>query len=307
MSYRLFVFTFASAMPDALPLLHDLLPNLLGDVGFDSFEPTAKGLHAYLPATELDEATLHKRIVAAIGYATDIVPTASISYEECPFEQQNWNAAWEAQWIEPYIINTDTQSLYIVPDGYSLNLLPKDSQHLTLSPHCSFGLGDHPTTAMILQQLLTWGERLRGLRVLDMGCGTGVLALYALQCGAASAIAIDIDPWSTEATHINATLNATTTPLDIRLGSIEQTDTLSPASIDLLFANIHRNILAQHLPRYAELLAPSGTLFLSGFYLEDVATLIAQGETLGLTHNTTHGRKGWEATGTWACIELVKL
>lgn len=293
-------------MPDAFPLLQDLLPNLLGDVGFDSFEPTAKGLHAYLPTTDLDEGTLHQRIVAAIGYATDIVPTATISYEEQPFEQQNWNATWEAQWTVPYTIATDQETLYIVPDGYPLHHLPKGSQHLTLSPHCSFGLGDHPTTAMLLQQILTWGERLRGLRVLDMGCGTGILALYALQRGAASAIAIDIDPWSTEATAINATLNATTAPLDIRLGSIEQTDTLSPASIDLLFANIHRNILAEHLPRYAECLAAEGTLFLSGFYAEDATSLIAQAETLGLTHRTTYCREGWEASGMWACIELTK-
>lgn len=306
MDYRLFALTFDHTTN--ADLLHDLLPNFLAPIGFDSFEPTATGLNAYLPTAEVadtPEADLHTTITTAIAYATEIAP-ATVRYEELPFEAKNWNATWEAQWTEPYTIATPEHSLHIVPDGYLTERLPEADSRIVLSPHCSFGLGDHPTTAMILKQLIGRRHALARQHVLDMGCGTGVLALYALQCGATHAMAIDIDPWSTEATTQNAMLNGLSPRLDIRLGSIEQTEGCVAGEFDLILANIHRNILMEHLPRYATLLSQGGTLFLSGFYTTDAPTLIAEAEALGLTHIATHSQEGWEADGTWACVELQK-
>lgn len=307
MDYRLFTLTFTHTT-DA-DLLHDLLPNFLGPIGFDSFEPTDTGLNAYLPTdatTEMDDAELHRRLTQAIGYATDIAAGAQVTWEEVPFESQNWNAAWEAQWTEPYTIATADHSLHIVPDGYLTAQLPAGDSHLILSPHCSFGLGDHPTTAMLLQQLIARRKELAGQHFLDMGCGTGVLALYALQAGAAYALAIDIDPWSTEAATQNASINGLSSQIDIRLGSIEQTEACPTPHFHTIAANIHRNILAEHLPRYAALLHSGGTLFLSGFYTTDATQLINQAAALGLTHVATYSRQGWEEEGEWACVELSK-
>ena len=273
----------------------DIFAQALCDIGFDTIEDTPSDndnsqmvncqivnckivncqivqfLSAYIPTAHLDIPALQALVAQTEGVSL-------LSVEECPDE--NWNAVWESE--------------------HTAEQLPMD---VLIIPHCAFGAGHHETTGMMIDALM---ERdLTGCRVLDNGCGTGVLGIFAAKRGADSVIAIDIDDKSVENTHENAARNGVTicalqgtleTLTDARVrrrhpllkdqianGQIVQ-------SFDLILANIHRNILLSQLPLYAQL---SKEVWLSGFYEQDAPVLIAAAEKVGL-HVVGHNqRNGW--------------
>ena len=197
----------------------------------------------------------------------------NIRLHEVPDE--NWNAAWEAE--------------------HPVQELPLG---VRIIPHCAFGAGHHETTSMMINALMEKCQQLKGLNVLDNGCGTGVLGIFAKRLGAEYVLAIDIDDKSVLNTQENAALNGV--KLATKLGSLSSQPIEGLGTFHLLLANIHRNILLEQMPLYAQLLAPGGELWISGFYDTDCPTLLAAAEAHNLHHLAT------QSNGDWRMMQFSK-
>ena len=168
---------------------------------------------------------------------------------------------------------------------------------IEIDAHLAFGTGTHETTRMICATLLD--ADLQGKRILDCGCGTGILGICALKLGAASCVGYDIDEWSADNTRHNAVINH----VDDRLTSLcGDSSVLSDyvAEFDVVLANINRNILLADMPRFVCVMAPHSTLILSGFYENDCALLESKAQQLGLKLTAT------KTDGDWACMVLER-
>lgn len=262
----------------------DVILQQLADLGFDSFEEDDEHseVRAYIP-TELVDATLVGRVREIVSVSGSVQATRSgvgvnasrlIALEACA--DQNWNAVWESE--------------------HEVEELPLG---VRITPHCAFGAGHHATTAMMIACLLAGHERQGGNKVdlssvLDMGTGTGVLAIMAAKLGAQHVLAVDIDENSVRNARENAEANAV--HIDVLHAS-----NVPDGKFSLIMANIHRNILLEQLPDYADHLQQGGTLWLSGFYEQDCAPLIASAEQYGLRYNATR------VNDEWRLLEFIYL
>lgn len=215
--------------------MRDIQTQQLADIGFEVFD----GDDAYIQ-TQMADPEAIAQILSGIPY----------SIEECPDE--NWNATWEEE-----------HPVMELPNG------------IRIIPHCAFGAGHHQTTGMMLSGIETILPSLREKRVLDMGCGTGVLAIMAAQLGATDVLAVDIDEKATANTEENAHENG------VQLRILTQS-TVPQGEYDLILANIHRNILLAQMADYARYLSQDGRLLLSGFYADDIPALSEEAKQHGL-------------------------
>lgn len=238
----------------------DVLQQELADVGFDSFEQDGTTLRAYIP----EDSGLGDERVSGL---TDILSendATLLSFEACADE--NWNAVWEA--------------------SHEVEQLPLG---VRITPHCAFGAGHHETTAMMIDALVNSQQPMANGQqptILDMGTGTGVLAIMAAKLGAKHVVAVDIDENSVRNAQENAAANGV--KIDVRLGA-----NVPNGAYDLIMANIHRNILLLQLPDYARTLNPGGELWLSGFYESDCEALIRAAAAHGLHHSATRQNGEW--------------
>lgn len=203
-------------------------------------------------------------------------------------EEQNWNESWEKQ-FEPVVIGEEV--LIRAPFHGSGQDLPCT---LVIEPKMSFGTGHHYTTRLMIRELLSLP--LEGMRVLDMGCGTGILAIFASKSGARRVLAVDNDQWAYENALENAARNGTPS-VEIRLGS---TDVLGNETFDLILANITRNVLVRDIPEYEKRLDRRGTLIVSGFLAEDVQPVLNAGYRCGIDHQNT------VEDNNWICLTFKK-
>ncbi|MBR5854192.1 MAG: 50S ribosomal protein L11 methyltransferase [Paludibacteraceae bacterium] len=234
----------------------DLFEQAMCDIGFEVFDQA----NAYIQTAILEDS--QEALQALIA---DTEGVMLLGIEQC--EDINWNAAWEAE--------------------HEIEELPLG---VRITPHCAFGAGHHETTSMMIEALIEAQEEryfAQERYVLDMGCGTGVLGIMAKRCGATSVVAVDLDDKSVVNTLENAEANNVV--LDVRLGS-----TPPAGKYDLILANIHRNILVEHMPMYAKQLTNGGELWLSGFYAEDIAYLTQAAEAVGLHHTETRNTNEWQ-------------
>ena len=279
----------------------DLLAALTVEAGMETFEETETGLKGYAQRQLFDEESLQQ--------ALDTFPMVgvSISYTVSEAEDKDWNEQWEQEGFEPIVIESDKRevisdkcSTIVIHDGRHLptHLLPLTS-HLSIEidAHMAFGTGTHETTRMICRQLLSMN--LEGKRVLDCGCGTGILGICALKLGASRCVGYDIDEWSTDNTRHNAVINHVDERLDALCGDATVLGGFA-AEFDLVMANINRNILLQDMERFVSVMAPGATLILSGFYQSDCTMLEEKALALGL-HPTTI-----TTDGDWACMCFTK-
>ncbi len=234
----------------------DLAADDLLAFGFDGFEQQEEELDAWIPETEFTES-VNQRLSAWLGEQSD--GGWQIVDEEIVAER-NWNEEWEKT------IRSLTVGRFFIHPTWTDEVPPQDCIPLVIDPKMAFGTGYHETTRLLLRLL---PDHVRpGDRVLDMGTGTGILAIAALRLGAGGALGIDIDPWCYDNALENARLNAVSDRLEIRIGSTEQ---IPPdARYDLILANINRNILLDMAGILAGYLAPGGILMLSGILEEDV-------------------------------------
>lgn len=200
-----------------------------------------------------------------------------------PIATQNWNAVWESDFPP---VEVEGRLLIRAPFHAPA---PAGVMEVVLTPHNSFGTGHHATTWMMTRALLDLP--LAGRRGLDLGSGTGVLAIVAAKCGAAHVDAADIDDWCEASCRENAAMNGVADRVNPILGDIHAID--RPQPYDFILENINRNILLEALPTTARLLAPDGVLLMSGFLEEDVAVLRTAAEEHGLRHTATCVRDGW--------------
>lgn len=253
----------------------EILFAALQELPFESFESNENSLMAYVP-----EALHYDNFLKTISLFENTA--VSISFEKKTIEPINWNAKWESE-FQPIEIGEDC---VVRADFHPAQGKPYE---LIINPKMSFGTGHHQTTHMMLEFALK--ENFKEKRVLDMGCGTGVLAILASMKGAVSVDAIDIDPWCIENTNENAQKNDCST-VNCFLGS---SITLKTPSYDLIFANINRNILLEQITSYSEALYTRGVLLMSGFYQEDIVSLIEYCNTNGLSLVEEKHRDNWRA------------
>ena len=251
----------------------EILTAELAEVGFDSFVDTPTGLKAYISKDLWREDILED--IYLLGN-----PEFTISYQVTEIEQINWNEEWEKNFSPIVVENLCTVRANFHP-------IPSTLYDIVITPKMSFGTGHHETTYMMLQQLLSLS--LESMKVLDMGCGTGILAIMAALRGARDITAIDIDPWCVENASENVQQN------DCSFITIKQGDVslIAGEQYNLILANINRNILLSDIPAYAQTLLPKGLLLVSGFYEEDLAAIKEKCQEVGLTYISHIERNRW--------------
>jgi ribosomal protein L11 methyltransferase len=233
----------------------EILIAQLGKAGFESFTEYEEGVIAYIQKKDLQKNMLDE---VQLLQSEEI----EINYETEEIEQVNWNSEWEKN-FEPIQVN----DLVSIRAPFHKNPLPMDigiKYDIVIEPKMSFGTGHHETTHLMIEHLI--GLDLNDKTVLDMGCGTGILAIFAEMKGASKLDAIDIDPWcyenSLENIQRNKSKHITVFQGDASL--------LNKKKYDIIIANINRNILLQDLSTYSKCLNEKGVLLLSGFYSEDI-------------------------------------
>lgn len=241
----------------------DLLIADLAEIGFDTFEDTDSGFAAYVPAANLDLQAL-ETLMLHLDDGLDI------EYEVQEIEDQNWNKLWESN-FNPIEVGGEC---YVRATFHESK--PDFAYEIIIDPKMSFGTGHHQTTSMMLQYILD--NDFQHKSVLDMGCGTGILAILASKKGAKSVLAVDYDEICVESVSENSVLNQVKN-IDVICGSFE---VLEGQVFDVILANINRNILLEQLPQYALSISKSGELYLSGFYVqEDLEMLSDKALSLG--------------------------
>lgn len=260
----------------------DVLAAELGEHGFDTFVPTENGLEAFIASAVFNENNL-------ISLIADFVFETSIEYKVTKIESKNWNEEWEKHYFEPIIIDNEC----VIHSSFHKNV-PKATYDIVIDPKMSFGTGHHETTSLVIGELLKMD--LAGKKVLDMGCGTSVLAILAAMRGANDLLAIDIDSWCTENSLENINLNKVE-GITVKQGGAELLEGLH---FDIILANINRNILLADMEQYAACLSNGGELYMSGFYSEDIPIIEAEANRNGLILKTS------KLKNNWAVVKTVK-
>ncbi|NAW51922.1 50S ribosomal protein L11 methyltransferase [Elizabethkingia argentiflava] len=241
----------------------EILMAELIELGFDSFTEKNNGILAYIQSDLFNEEAL--KIKSLLNHQE-----VKVSYTFKKMPNINWNEEWEKN-FQP--INVENKVLiraeFHQPQGFE--------EEIIIQPKMSFGTGHHATTYLMIQQMLDMD--FKGKKVLDMGCGTSVLAIYAGKKGASDILGIDIDEWAVENSRENAERNNIS--MRVELGTADQLDT---TLYDIILANINRNILISDIPRYVKVLKPGGQLLLSGlcFFDEEDILQVCEGQKLRL-------------------------
>ncbi|MEJ2584144.1 MAG: 50S ribosomal protein L11 methyltransferase [Robiginitalea sp.] len=249
---------------------------VLSQLGFESFEETESGLKAYVQEAFWDEAAFE-----GLSYLSH--PDWEVSWETDWIEPQNWNAQWEKAY-DP--IRVGERCVVRAPFHPAPEAIPYD---IVISPKMSFGTGHHQTTFLMLDYLLDMD--LDEKAILDVGSGTGVLAILAGMKGASPVTAIDIDPWAFENCRENTARNKQE-GIEVLQG---EAGALKQRKYDVVLANINKNVLLGDLKTYADLLTEKGILLLSGFYNRDLPDLQKEASHHGLKYLDKREIEDWTA------------
>lgn len=263
----------------------DIMASLLADAGYESFVPDEKGMTAYIRQADFSDEALKEALDSFPVEWLTVTATTSV------VEGEDWNSEWEKNYFKPIVVADKC----VIHSSFHTDF-PKCEHDIVIDPKMAFGTGHHATTSLIIEQLLDMD--LQGRSVIDMGTGTGILAILAAMRGASPVVAIEIDP----AAEINARENVVTNShpeIDVRLGDASL---LPGLTADIFIANINRNIITGDLAAYAATLASGGVMLLSGFYEADIPVIMEVAAPLGL-EETGHTVKG----DNWTCLRLRKL
>ncbi len=270
-----------------IQIARDLLTDALGEAGFETFEDTEDGIKGYVQESLFDENAMNDVI------SNFMLPDVTINANIHEAEYKNWNEEWEEAGFERININ-DSITIYDarhddgngIASGISIGIETKQA----------FGTGTHETTRMIVSTLLNID--LKGKRVLDCGCGTGILGIAASKLGASEVVGYDIDEWSSENAIHNAELNGVGN-MKVMLGDASVLKSVE-GKFDVVLANINRNILLADMPAFVSVMADDSLLILSGFYASDVDLLIEKASSLGLSKIDS------KSDSEWTCLVLKK-
>lgn len=251
----------------------------LADYPFESFDTEERANDVLLRGYILESAWAECQ-AAARSVAEEYGHIVS----EQVIESQNWNVAWESESFEPVYVD---DTMLIRAQHHPAP--PQGVVDIVVSPQMSFGSGHHQTTRMMCRLIAKY--RVAG-PALDLGCGTGVLSIAAIKCGAERVDAVDIDPWSTESATEAARLNGIEDRIDILLGTVER---VAGRSYRLVMANINRNIILADIDSYVAALEGGGRLLVSGFLTADVEAITSAATARGLRLTEQSEEDGWVA------------
>ena len=265
-----FVFSITCSPP-----YDEILIAELANIGFESFMETATGIEAFVMEGEFDQEAFQE--------VWQKYKDCGISYDKGRVQKVNWNEEWEKNYA-PIAVD---DRVYVRASFHP----PKEGvgYEIVINPKMSFGTGHHATTYLMMQLLLE--QEVKGKSVLDLGSGTGILAILAAKMGAAHVQALDIDEWCVENGNENFLENKV--PIVMEKGSIQEVKPKGP--FDFILANINKNVLMDEMGQYAGILNSGGKLLISGFYQEDASDLAYLAEKLGLAIEEEYEREQWVA------------
>ena len=263
----------------------------LNECGFSMFEPHEHGVLVHGEVEEVNEQAAELQLEAVATFAT-------VSVEKQRVAQENWNAKWESEY--PQVVVEDDAGEVACTIRAPFHDIPASGVDVVVAPQMSFGTGHHATTHLMTARLLSLP--LTGRRVLDMGCGTGVLALVAAKAGADSVLGIDIEHDAVQNAHDNHALNAQLAASDMTFvqGDGSACDEMPDGAWHVVCANIHKNVLVADMTSYARTLKKGGHLLLSGFFEGDVPALEASVHAAEMEVLRVDVRDGW------ACMHCGK-
>lgn len=253
----------------------EILTAELADMPFEAFDSDERELRAYIVADEYE--LCREQVEALLGRWPVEWCAESVA-------QQNWNAEWEGA-FEPVDVEGEPE-LRIRAEHH-----PAPScgvVDVVIAPRMSFGTGHHTTTALMSRAIAD--SDLTGCRGLDMGCGTGVLAIVAVKCGAERMVAVDIDEWACDSCRDSIALSGVDSSVEVRCGSMAAVD---GECFDFILANINRNILVDMMPSFAAALPSDGLLYMSGFLIEDVEIIKSAAAANNIVMDRVMDRDGW--------------
>ena len=262
----------------------DLLAAFLADEGYESFVPDSNGLTAYIRKEAFTPEALERVI-------SEMPIDAQFTCSHNLIEGQDWNSEWEKHYFQPIVIGDEC----VVHSSFHTDV-PQCKYDIAIDPKMAFGTGHHATTSHMAEQLLQ--RDISGLTVIDMGTGTGILAILAAMRGAAKVIAVEIDPVAHANAVENLRINNADAVTDLRLGDVAAISGVNNA--DLLLANINRNIIVNDIKDYAAALRHGATMLLSGFYTDDIPVVTEAADAAGLKFETSTERD------RWACAVYTK-
>lgn len=258
----------------------DLIADITSEIGFEAFEDTYNGIKGYVQRDIFDQGSL--------DYSLSTLPLegVSITYSLEDMEDKDWNEQWEEAGFDPIDIN----GKILVYDARRERPMPAQDETLVgIKAKQAFGTGTHYTTQMVIESLLELGVEQK--RVLDCGCGTGILGIVASKLGASEVVGYDIDEWSADNAKANAALNGVNN-MQVLYGDASALTHIS-GLFDVVLANINRNILLNDMSAYVEVMASKAQLVISGFYEEDIPLLLDKATSLGLEETGRKKKDEW--------------
>ena len=262
--------------------VNDVLAAVLGDAGFESFVEQEDGIAAYIQKDLYDETTV-KTVIAEFP-----LPDTKIEYTFAEAEDKDWNEEWEKNFFQPIVIGDRC----VIHSTFHHDV-PQTEYDIVINPQMAFGTGHHETTSLIIGELLD--SDLQGKSLLDMGCGTSILAILARMRGAAPCTAIDIDEWCVRNSLENIELNHVDN-IAVSQGDASSLKDLGP--FDVIIANINRNILLNDMKQYVRCMHPGSELYMSGFYVDDIPLIQAEAERNGLQFVHHQEKNRWAAVSS---------
>lgn len=276
---------YISLRIDATPCnetITDLLAAFLGDIGFESFSPDSEGLTAFIRAEDFDR----DKVDETLG---DFPMETSMRISEEFVKGRDWNEEWEKNYFKPIVVGDEC----VVHSSFHKDV-PRARYDIVIDPKMAFGTGHHSTTSQMMRHILD--TDMDGASVIDMGTGTGILAILCAMKGAAKVTGIEIDPFAWENAVENVRLNG----VNAEMICGDATLLSNLGKCDILLANINRNIITSDIASYAGALKKGGLMFLSGFYDKDIPVVCESAERHGLSMT------GKLVDNDWAAIRLVK-
>ena len=257
----------------------------ISELPFESFSNEDPYLKCYIQKDLYDSSVLKVVLSGLEGYGFDIEHSANL------IPATNWNALWESQ-FNPIVVDNQCTIKASFHEG-----LKRTRFNITIDPKMAFGTGHHQTTYMMCRALLQNEDAVRDHVVMDMGCGTAILAILAAKMKASKVYGIDIDAVAAISAYDNARLNRVGTRIETYCGDASL---LQRNTYDVLLANINRNILLQDIPTYSHCIRKGGLLFVSGFYVDDMPMIIGTASYAGLEY-VSH-----DSIDNWCCIKFKK-
>ena len=263
--------------------VNDVLAAVLGEAGFESFMECEGGLTAYIQQSLCDETSIKNAI------ADFPLPDTEITYTYTEAEDKDWNEEWEKNFFQPIVIGDRC----VIHSTFHHDV-PKAEYDIVINPQMAFGTGHHETTSLIIEELLD--SELKDKSLLDMGCGTSILAILARMRGARPCTAIDIDEWCVRNSIENIELNGVN---EIAVSQGDASSLVGKGPFDVIIANINRNILLNDMRHYIACMHPGSELYMSGFYIDDIHAIREEAENNGLVF--VH----YKEKNRWAEVKFV--